>query len=257
MRVVRKKLLTILVVEDDLKILRQIEHQILRTFNRQVQVRKALTFEEGKEIILQGLIDISLIDLDLPDGHGEDLIALIRKQNFYHPIIVQTTEKDTAYQAKLHNKYENLIYLTKEVLFDEIATRLIKAKARWQRDASQRLMFPGRKSDSVDINEVCYVSPITGTPDLHVELYDFGQEAYKSVVLENMNLKQFMEAFNELGWFFRCHNSFIVNKKMAHSYCRTDYQIKMLYPRKEDYDVLIDVSETHRKQARKELKGLY
>jgi DNA-binding LytR/AlgR family response regulator len=255
---VRKKLLTILVVEDDLKIFKKIEWQILRTFNRQVQILKATTFEEGKDIILQGLVDISLIDLRLPDGHGEDLIALIRTQSLFQPIIVQTTETDTAYQAKVHNQYENLIYLTKEVLFDELATRLKKAKAKWQMYATLRLALPNQnKVDSIDINEVCYVSPIPSTANLHIEFYDFDQETYKSIEIKYMNLKQFMSTYNEVGYFLRCHNSFVVNKKMIHSYSRLDNQIKMLYPRKGQYDIMIGVSEKYKKDVKLQLKGLY
>jgi DNA-binding LytR/AlgR family response regulator len=253
----RKKLFTILVVEDDLKILKKIEWQILRTFNRQVQVLKATTFEGAKEIILQGLVDISLIDLGLPDGHGEELIALIRERSRYQPIIVQTTEKDTAYQAKVHNEYERLIYLTKEVLFDELSDRLKVAKKDWEMYASQRLAILGQnKVNSVDINEVCYVTPISNT-HLHVELYDFNTETYKSIEIKYMTLKQFVDIYNKSGYFVRCHNSFVVNRKMVHSYSRTDNQIKMLYPRKGKYDILINVSEKYRRQVREKLKGLF
>lgn len=254
----RTKLLTILVVEDDVRILSEIEWQILRTFNRQAQVLKATTFEEGKEIILQGLVDISLIDLCLPDGHGEELIALIRKKSRYQPIIVQTTEADTTYQAKIHNKYERLIYLTKDTLFNELSNRLKTAKADWEMYASQRLALSSRSEvNSVDINEVCYVTPISNSPHLHAELYDFDRGVYHSIEVKYMTLKQYIDMYNTSGYFLRCHNSFVVNKKMVRSYSHADHQIKMLYPRKGDYDILIEVSETYKKNVRNHLKGLY
>ena len=252
----RKKLLSILVVEDDVKVLRQIEWQILSTFNREVQILKAETYEIGKEITLQGLVNISIIDLGLPDGHGEELIALIREKDRYQPIIIQTTEKDLAYQAKVHNKYGRLIYLTKEVLFDELSDRLQEAKMDWEIYASQRLAFPSQSNfDSVDINEVCYVT--TDHPHLHIEFYDFDTKTYESIEVKYMTLKEFMNTYNQSGYFLKCHNGYIVNRKMVRSYSRTDNQIKMLYPRKGGYDVLIEVSETYRRNVKNQLRGLY
>jgi len=98
-----KRLLSVLIVEDDLQILREIAIHISKQFGREVQILKATTLKEGMDIVGQRLFDIAIIDLLLPDGHGEELIALIRENDPDLPIIVQTTERDTAYQVEIHN----------------------------------------------------------------------------------------------------------------------------------------------------------
>jgi len=252
----KRKLLSILVVEDDVKVLKTIEWQTLSTFNRQVQILKAETYEIGKEIILHGLVDIAIIDLGLPDGHGEELIALIREKDRYLPIIILTAEKSPEYQAMVHNKYGRLIYLIKEISFSELSKRLEEAKMDWEMYASQRLSLPeGSSFDSIDISEVGYVT--VEAPHLHIELYDFDRKAYRSIEVKNMTLTKFMETYNGSGNFLRCHNSFVVNKKMIHSYSRTNNEVKMLYPCENGYDIFIDVSKRYRSKVRNEIKGLY
>ena len=85
--------------------------------------------------------------------------------------------------------------------------------------ASQRLALFGRsKIDSVDINEVCYLTPIPDSSHLHAVLYDFHKEAYRSIEIKNITLKQFVDLYNKAGYFLRYHNSFVVNRKMTSSY---------------------------------------
>ena len=157
-----KHSLSILVVEDNTEILDKIISRIAYQFGFGVQILTAKRFKMAKSIIEKKLYDIAIIDLQLPDGHGEDLIALIREKNFFIPIIVQTSEESVAYQAMVHNKYENLIYLTKDTLFDELENRLEKANRRYQKSSNLRLAtHGGSKIDCIDINDICYISSIT------------------------------------------------------------------------------------------------
>ena len=89
-----RKLLTILIVEEEVPVLRSIELEVFKLFRPMVQIIKATTFKKAEEIIDNGIIDIAIIDLLLPDGHGENLIARIRSKLAYVPIIVQTSEED-------------------------------------------------------------------------------------------------------------------------------------------------------------------
>jgi len=253
-----KRLLKILVVEDDLYISRKIEVHISRQFGREAQILRAKTVQEGKDIIEQGFFDIAIIDLLLPDGHGEKLIELIREKDLDLPIIVQTTEDDLAYQAKVHNKYGSLIYLEKPLLFAEIKTSLNTAANKHKRLAIERLSIVSHKKiDILNVNEVCYVTKITESNNLHVELYDYEKKDYSFFVITDMTMAKFMETYNKSGHFLRCHNSYIVNRMLIRSFSRTDSQITMLMPKKGGGDVIIDVSEKYRKAVREALKGLF
>ena len=252
-----KRLLSILIVEGNFFILREIEAHIARQFDREVQVLKARTFKESEDIIKRGLFDIAIIELLLPDGHGDDLISLIRQKHPCLPIIVQIIEEDKAYH-RVHNKHENIIYLEKEVMFLELKDRIRKAKNRHEAIASWRLPIVNyKKIEPVDINEVCYVSKVSESANLHVELYDLNKKDYTYTTIEAMTLTEFINKYNETGYFLRCHNSYIVNRKMIKSFSQVDNQITMLMPRKDGNDVIIDVSEKYKKQVREVLRGLY
>jgi len=253
-----KRLLSVLIVEDDLQILREIAIHISKQFGREVQILKATTLKEGMDIVGQRLFDIAIIDLLLPDGHGEELIALIRENDPDLPIIVQTTESDTAYQAEVHNEYGGLVYICKPNFLKEFSKRLKVAVNKHKRLSAERLsVVTHKRIDILDIDEVCYVSRIPESNNLHVELYDFEKKDYKFFVIEYMTMAEFIETYNASGYFLRCHNSYIVNRMMVKSFSRTDSQITMLMPRKNGADVIIDVSEKYRKEVRNLLKGVY
>lgn len=46
------------------------------------------------------------INFGLPDGHGMDLIEMIRAQKIEYPIIVQTEHDDWDYKLEIYDKYD-------------------------------------------------------------------------------------------------------------------------------------------------------
>lgn len=255
---VKKRLITIMVVEDDLKILGRIRLQILRMFNREVQVLEAKNFKEAEQIIEQGLIHIAIIDILLPDGNGEDLIKQVRLHSRHIPIIVQTTIEDMAYQLKIFKGYDRIKYLTKETLFNDLTKALFWAKEEVTDALAYRLAIPGKKMmDSLDANQVCYVMTILNSHHLHVELYDFEAKTYSTTEIKNMNLEQFMGQYNAIGIFLRCQRGFIVNKRMIEKLFKNDNEILMLYRGKGGKEIRIEVGGTYKKDVLAQLKGLY
>lgn len=254
----KKTLRTILVVEDDEKISAKIHSHILNVFNRQVQIKEAKTMKDAEKVLDQGMVDISIIDFALPDGDGENLIARIRKESRYHPIIAQTTNVDMQYRIKIYEQYYPIMYITKDVLFERLTECLTWAVADLEFRAPHRLSVSSAIG-SMDINEVCYIKRMMNTNHLHVELYDFDQEAYKSVEIKNMSLAQFMKKYNKTGYFIRCHNSYIVNKKMIKDVDRTNSEIVMLHPCKDGYLVRVEMSVNgkYRKDVLAQTEGVY
>jgi len=250
-----KRFPTVLIVEDDPRFMKQIAWEICVTFKRQVQILRAMTYKDAVEIIKQGLAEISIIDFQLPDGHGEDLIIMIREQSHNHPIIVQTIIEDKDYQIKMHNKYGHLYYLTKKILFTEIANYLNRAKIDWDNCEGKRLAIPGQNISSLDVNEVCTV--MKSPNGLYVELYDFKQEDYRTIEIKNMGLTQFMDLYNTEDLFVRCHNSYIINKRMIKEIYRSDNEILLLYKRSGDHEVRVPMTDRFKKGVLAKVKGLY
>lgn len=254
----KKRLKTVLVVEDIPEILEKITKYISFSFRREVQVLKASTISKAVEIIKQGLVDISLIDLMLPDGDGEDLVALIREYDKHLPIIIHTTKEEMSYQLEVYKKYRNIDYLTKDVLFEELTTCLKEAIEDVTYLESYRLSLPGGSTfDSLDINEVCYVTTLDSTNHLNVWLYKHEDKKFKKFTIKNMTLTKFLETYNGSGFFLRTHNSYVVNKKMVRKINRTHNEVVMLYDEETGYPLRILMSENYKSNILSTLKGLY
>ena len=156
----KRRMATVLVVEDDLVIAKHIKFYIWKTFDRAFQVLVANDYQTAKELIEKGNIDIYMIDFILPDGHGEDLIKLIREQSFKHPIIAQTITDDLKYQIKIYREYGRIMYLTKDELYQSIADAFSWAEKELEDLFKTRILIPGRKRGSFNVNDVCYIERI-------------------------------------------------------------------------------------------------
>lgn len=259
----RKSFITVVVVEDSKKFVKLIVQEIKWLFRGNVQILVAKTFKEAKDIINQGLGEIFFIDFGLPDGHGVDLIELIREKEIEYPIIVQTDNNDRDYKLEIYDKYDNIKYLTKDELFEKLPKRLVKAKIDVERALENRIAIRGKKIiDTISADELCYVMSIPESHHLYVELYSIETKAYYNVEIKNMNLDQFMKEYNAHGIFLRCERSFIVNIKMVKSVFKNDNEI-LLIPKKKDKkgeskkEVRISIGGTYKKKVLARLKGLY
>lgn len=259
----RRSFITVVVVEDNKKYVKLIVQEIKWLFRGNVQILVAKTFKEAKDIVKLGLGEIFFIDFGLPDGHGVNLIELIRAQKIEYPIIVQTEKNDRDYKLEIYDNYDNIKYLTKDELFEKLPKRLVKAKIDVERALENRIAVRGKQIiDTLSADELCYVMSIPESHHLYVELYNIGTKAYYNAEIKNMNLDQFMKEYNTLGYFLRCERSFIVNIKMVEKVFKNDNEILMI-PRKKDKkgestkEVRINVGGTYKKEVLARLKGLY
>ena len=254
----RRRLMTVAVIEDNKIISNQISWHITKTFNRELQVLTAKTHKDAVEIIEQGLADIYIVDFGLPDGDGEDLIKMIRAKSHIPPIIPQTTIQDMEYQLKIFKGYERIKYITKDVLFKELTTCLKWAKRDIEHSQGQRLLLPGRQlMDSLDIYEICYIEKIADVQGLNVVYYDFEARANGFKEIKYMGLDKFLEEYNKLNIFLRCHNSYIISKKMVEQVLVLDNELLMLCRGEKNMEIRIPIGPTFKKSVLSQLKGLY
>ena len=252
-----KKMITVAVVEDEQGIAHRTKWFIWKTFKRELQVLIAGTYKDAAEMIENGLADIYIIDIGLPDGDGENLIIMIREKSFYTPIIVQSTKDDMKYRLKVLDEYDRIKYLTKEVMFEGLVKGLAWARREVKNTQLHQIWIPRRgTTESVNMYEVCYVERIRNEQNLHIELYDFDSRAYKSKERKNMSLDKFMQAHNELGLFLRCHSSFIVNKKMIEEIRQGDSELLMQFRGDRDVEIRVPIGPTYKKSVIAELRGL-
>lgn len=245
--------MTVLIVEDRTYILDQLETLLKANFT-DIQILKAQTFLDAKEIIESGSADVFIIDFGLPDGDGIDLIKLIRQYySRQQPIIVQTMKEELDYQLEIYKKYGNITYLTKKTVFSELVESVANAREDIQDQLNTRLMIPGKTIiEALDRREICFVSKLPNCNNLEVTSYDFQKEDFKYKEINEMSLARFLELYNESGFFIRCHRSYVVNKKMIQQVLRAEDKILLKYK-----GVKVDLGEAYKKDVLKALKGVF
>jgi len=84
-----------------------------KTFNNMVsalfqslgyEVEQAFTLEEAKDKLLEFQIDYIMLDLNLTDGNGEDLIGYVKEYSPNSKIIVMTADENTEYRDRIFEK---------------------------------------------------------------------------------------------------------------------------------------------------------
>lgn len=254
----KKRLVTAVVVEDNMRISERIKWQIRTMFNQEIQVLSAKTFAEAKEILKLGVAEIWLVDFGLPDGNGEELIKLIRAQSTRIPIIAQTVITDLEYKVKIFENYERIKYLTKDTLFTQLTKAIFWARDEISYDLDYFISVPGKGYlESLSIHEIVYVMKLPGTQGLLLKLYDFEKKAYHDLEIKGMGLGQFLDENNKLGVFLRTHQSFVVNKKMIEIVYHMADQILMLYREEKDREIFVPIGPTYKRAVKAATKGLY
>ncbi|MEG0383325.1 response regulator transcription factor [Solibacillus cecembensis] len=121
---------TILIIEDDADILEVLS---LYVQNAGYHTLKATTIEEGWKLITTEAIDLMLVDINLPDGNGVDLVKRIREQS--EAIIFFVTANDTIEDKLQGFDVGAADYITKPFIPKEVIARI---KAHLNRKNGQR-----------------------------------------------------------------------------------------------------------------------
>ncbi|MBX3743681.1 MAG: sigma-54-dependent Fis family transcriptional regulator [Verrucomicrobiae bacterium] len=114
----------ILVLEDDLIQRKNLELQLRQ---RRYEVASAGTLGEAHELLGRETFDLILVDVNLPDGDGRDLLRELQSRP-QRPHVVMMTGEGSIESAVECMRMGALDYLTKPFTFDEIEVRLKKAE---------------------------------------------------------------------------------------------------------------------------------
>ena len=104
---------TVLIIEDHLHALERMREVITKAFG-EVEISEALTLGSASRVIRQISFDLIVLDLDLPDGKGEDFIPELNEVYDELPYVVVSTIHDESDRllAALNNGAKG--YLLKE-----------------------------------------------------------------------------------------------------------------------------------------------
>jgi len=122
-----------LIVDDDADH-RAFLHGTLRRSSAQVQVFEAETIDEGRALLSSGDFDCALVDLQLPDGDGRDLIASAGTT----PVVIVTSADHRA-QCTEALAMGAQDFLVREDLTDDSLQRVLERSRDRKRDAFTRI----------------------------------------------------------------------------------------------------------------------
>lgn len=114
---------TILIIDDDISFCRLIEDLAKK---QGYQVTKTHTIEDGMMQANQGIFSVVLLDINLPDGHGLDILPDIKKL-VYHPEVIILTGEGDPDGAELAIQNGAWDYLEKENSINNLLLPLIRA----------------------------------------------------------------------------------------------------------------------------------
>ena len=109
----------ILIVEDNKKLLRTIEKELLKHF----EVEHCEDGEEALYLIKQGIYDLVVLDLMLPSLGGIDILKNIRNNHIDTPVLILTAKESLDEKVEAFSIGAN-DYLTKPFYMEELVARI-------------------------------------------------------------------------------------------------------------------------------------
>jgi two-component system cell cycle response regulator CtrA len=139
----------ILLVEDDRAMARSVELSLQRDG---IEVLAAELGEEAVKLGMHELYDLILLDLQLPDMSGLEVLKKLRLANVHTPVVILSG--DAAVQSRVKTLTAGADdYLTKPFRVEELMAR-IRAVARRSQSKPQSLITTGKMTVNLDAKSV-------------------------------------------------------------------------------------------------------
>jgi len=204
----------ILVIEDDINLSGIIAKALKK---ERFQVDVANFGLEGEELAYVNNYDAILLDLNLPDKDGIEILKFLRDENILTPIIIVTARDETKQRA-LGLDYGADDYLVKPFDFLELVARIRAVTRRFQ----------GRANPSIEIDGIIFIEPKT-----------------KVVKINNSEVILSIKEYDILELLAIQHPQIVTNEAIA----------EQLYG--DEYDSYSSVLRVHIANLRKKLRIVY
>jgi two-component system LytT family response regulator len=208
-------MLKIVIIDDETNV-RKLLKKILNLIDSDYKiVGEAASIAEAKKVIKESEPDIVLLDIELEDGTGFNLINQLHEINF--KLIFITAYNQYAIKAF---KFNALDFLLKPIDPDELKVALEKAKTTIVSDNElkqliENLLRNQNTSDNKIVIKTTNKIYFVAVSDI---LFCKSEGSYAKIITSNQtifaskNLKYFQDLLSEYD-FIRTHQSFLVNKK--------------------------------------------
>lgn len=220
-------MLTVLIVENEAALRKGLRTMLETVCTPGTKILEADGVQAGLQLIHQAQPDIVLLDIEMDDGTGFDLLKQLAAPTFQ--LIFTTAHDQYALQAI---KFSALDYLLKPIDLDELRAAIQKASEKAQhadlqaqigvmmqmisgnRDADRRLVLNDKQST--------YFLRIADILFCEAEgPYTRFFSKQNDPILISKNLKEYEEMLTPMG-FIRTHHSYLVNPLHIQLYDKTD-----------------------------------
>ena len=237
-----------IIVDDEPNAVNFVDSALKKYCNDVEVVAKLHTVKDAEMVINTTSFDLLLLDIELLDGTGFDLLERIEKRNFF--LIFITAYNQHAIKAF---KFSAVDYLLKPLNIKELLQAIEKIKERQQRqDKPEKDILnllenmQGNKMDKLAINAQNETIFVKLSDIIRLEAYGNYCKVYleNSQYLASKTLKEFESLLGD-STFFRVHHSHIVNIQYMKKYMRKDgltiltsdgTQVPLATRRKEAFD---------------------
>lgn len=156
-------------------------------------------YESGKDYLDSNKkYDISFVDIEMPDLDGFETIEKARRYDDEGVYIILTTHTEMSRKGYLVNAFR---YIDKTRLEEEVGEAIESANVLLGRNKHITINVMGAGKREVVLKDIIYIE----TEGQHILVHTDDKTIKCSDRLKEI------EAVLEPEWFFRCHNSFIVN----------------------------------------------
>jgi two-component system LytT family response regulator len=220
-------MLKVVIIDDELNAREVIENTLLANCKNVEVVGRGESVKRGIEIIQEQEPDIVLLDVQMPDGTGFDLLSQLGKINF--KVVFITAHQEFALQAF---KFSALDFILKPVDSSELATAIKKAEETLENkdiDVNMKILYDNLKNKSKETKKLILKS----LDQIHaVNVKDIVRcESDGNYTLFILNdgrklmvtkiLKEYDEMLQQYN-FFRVHQSHLINIDFFETYKKAD-----------------------------------
>ncbi len=220
-------MLKVVIIDDEPNAREVIENTLLATCKNVEVVGRGDSVKTGMETITQHDPDIVLLDVQMPDGTGFDLLSKLPEINF--KVIFITAHQEFALQAF---KFSALDYILKPVDSQELSSAIKKAEETLENnniDVNMKILYDNLKNKSKESKKLILKS----LEQIHaVNVKDIirceSEGNYTQFILNDGRkllvtkiLKEYDEMLQQYN-FFRVHQSHLINIDYFETYKKAD-----------------------------------
>jgi two-component system LytT family response regulator len=220
-------MLKVVIIDDELNAREVIENTLLANCKNVEVVGRGESVKSGIEIIQEQEPDIVLLDVQMPDGTGFDLLSQLGKINF--KVVFITAHQEFALQAF---KFSALDFILKPVDSSELAAAIKKAEETLENkdiDVNMKILYDNLKNKSKETKKLILKSVdqihavnvkdiVRCESDGNYTLF-FLSDGRKLLVTKI--LKEYDEMLQQYN-FFRVHQSHLINIDFFETYKKAD-----------------------------------